>query len=135
MMKQAATTSRPSGAAAAPRHRRAAGGDEVVDQDDALALADGIRVDLHLVDAVFERIGDAHGFVRQLALLADRHEPGRELMRHGAAEDEAARLDARDLVDLRAPAQGCTSSSTERRKARASPSSVVMSRKMMPGFG
>jgi hypothetical protein len=33
------------------------------------------------------------------------------------------------------PAQGCTSSSTARRKARASPNSVVMSRNMMPGLG
>jgi len=33
------------------------------------------------------------------------------------------------------PAQGCTSASTARRNARASPSSVVMSRKTMPGFG
>ena len=33
------------------------------------------------------------------------------------------------------PAQGCTSSSTARRNARASPNSVVMSRNMMPGLG
>src|SRR5262249_36254263 len=37
---------------------------------------------------------------RQLALLADRHEAGRDLMRQRAAEDEAARLDAGNLVDL-----------------------------------
>ena len=40
--------------------------------------------------------------MRQLAFLADRHEAGRDLVRHRAAEDEAARLHARDLVDLRA---------------------------------
>jgi hypothetical protein len=55
-------------------------------------------------------------------------------VRDRAADDEAARLDACDLVDLGA-AQGCTSSSTARRNARALPSSVVMSRKTMPGFG
>ena len=33
------------------------------------------------------------------------------------------------------PANGCTSSSTARRNARASPSSVVMSRNMIPGLG
>ena len=33
------------------------------------------------------------------------------------------------------PAQGCTSSSTARRNARALPSSVVMSRNMIPGLG
>src|SRR5271166_5346391 len=40
--------------------------------------------------------------MRQLALLADRNKPGRKLMGDRATEDEAARLDARDLVDLRA---------------------------------
>jgi hypothetical protein len=59
-------------------------------------------MDLHLVGAVFERIGHAHGLVRELALLADRDEAGRCLMRHRAADDEAARLDARHLVDLAA---------------------------------
>ena len=103
MMKQAAMTLAPIWRRRLHgRDRRAAGGDEVVDEDDALALADGVGVDLHLVDAVFERIGDAHRLVRQLALLADRHEAGRELVRDGAAEDEAARLDARDLVGLSA---------------------------------
>ncbi len=84
------------------RHRCAAGGDEIVDQEDALLLADRVGVDLHFVDAVFERVGDANGFVRELALLADRHEAGGQLMCHGAAEDEAPRLDARDLVDAAA---------------------------------
>ena len=57
---------------------------------------------LDLVGAVFERIGHADRLVRQLALLAHRHEAGRELVRDGAAEDEAARLDAGDLGDLQA---------------------------------
>ena len=35
----------------------------------------------------------------QLALLADRHEAAAEFVRDGAAEDEAARLDAGDMVD------------------------------------
>ncbi len=33
------------------------------------------------------------------------------------------------------PAHGCTNSSMARRNARGLPSSVVMSRKIMPGFG
>ena len=82
--------------------RGAAGRDQVVDQDDAVALLHRVLVHLHLVEAVFQRIGDRHPLVRQLALLADRHEAGRDLMRHRAAEDEAARLDAGDLVDLHA---------------------------------
>ncbi len=35
----------------------------------------------------------------QLALLADRHEAGGQLVRDGAAEDEAPRLQPHDLVD------------------------------------
>src|SRR4030081_3184049 len=60
----------------------------------------GVGVHLHFIEAVFKRIGDPHGGMRQLASLAYRHEAGRALMRHRAAENEAARLDAGDLVDL-----------------------------------
>ena len=56
------------------RSRRATGGDEIVDQQYALALPDRILVHFHFVDAVFERVGDANRFVRQLAALADRNE-------------------------------------------------------------
>ena len=80
--------------------RGTAGGDEIVDQNDALAGKNGVGVHFHLVETVFQRIGDAHRGMRQLALLADRHKAGRDLMRHRAADDEAARLDAGDLVDL-----------------------------------
>src|ERR1035437_7370639 len=80
--------------------RGAAGGDQVVDQDHALAGMNGVGVHLHFIEAVFQRVGDAHGGMRQLAPLADRHEAGGDLMRYRAAENEAARLDARDLVDL-----------------------------------
>ena len=103
MTKQAASTSAPSWRSSfTARFRGAAGGDQIVHQDHALARDQRVVVHLDLVDAVFQRIGDAHALVRQLALLADRHEAGRDLMRHRAAEDEAARLDAGDLVDLHA---------------------------------
>ena len=103
MMKQAASTSAPICLKELDRGlRRAAGGDEIVDQDDALALRHGVLVHFHFVDAVFERIADGHALERQLALLADRHEAAGHLMRDGAAEDKAARLDAGDLVDLAA---------------------------------
>jgi hypothetical protein len=39
------------------------------------------------------------------------------------------------ILSIFMPAQGCTSSSTARRNARALPSSVVMSRNMTPFFG
>ena len=38
--------------------RRAAGGDEIVDQQHALALDQRVGVHLHLVDAVFQAVGD-----------------------------------------------------------------------------
>src|SRR5437870_8776491 len=60
----------------------------------------GIGMHLHFIEAVFQRVGDAHRGMRQLAAFADRHEAGGDLMRHRAAENEAARLDAGDLVDL-----------------------------------
>src|SRR5437764_961090 len=78
----------------------AAGGNQIVDEKHAVALADRIGVNLDRVDAVFERIflpDDARG---ELALLADRHEAAAEHMSYGAAEDEAARLDAGDKIDI-----------------------------------
>ncbi len=81
------------------RARRAPGGDQVVDQQDAVAGADGVGVDLDGVDAVFELIVLADGRPGQLALLADRHEADAELAGHSTAEYEAARLDADDVID------------------------------------
>ena len=58
-------------------------------------------MDLHLIEAVLERVGDAHGRVRQLALLADRDEARAEPVRHGAAENEAPGFDPGDPVHPR----------------------------------
>src|SRR5215469_12516503 len=55
---------------------------------------------LHLIEPVLEGVGDAHRGVRQLALLADRHESRLHLMRNRAAEYETPRLDAGDAVDV-----------------------------------
>jgi hypothetical protein len=82
----------------------ASGGDEIVDDDDVLASLDGVLVDLDAVRAVFERVVLADDVPRQLALLSHGDEAYRELMRDGAAQDEPARLDARDLVDANAGA-------------------------------
>ena len=75
--------------------------DQIVDQNHPFSFGDRVLVHLHVVEPVFERIGDRDRVVRQLALLADRHEARRQLMRDRAAQDEPARLDASDLVDLR----------------------------------
>ena len=112
----------------------AAGGDQIVHDDDGVAFLHRVGVDFDAVLAVFEIVILAQHAIGQLALLADRHEADAELMRHRAAENEPARLDARDLVDLHALV-GPTSSSTAARNARASPNRVVMSRNMIPGLG
>ena len=80
----------------------AAGGEQVVDQQDAFAGQDGIVVHLDHRLAVFQRVGLGDHRPGQLALLADRHEAGGELVRHRAAEDEAAGLEPDDLVEAHA---------------------------------
>ena len=79
--------------------RRATGRDQVVDEEDTGALMDRVGVDLDGVDAVFEAVVLTDRPPGQLALLADRYEAAAELVRDGATEDEAARLDADDVVD------------------------------------
>jgi hypothetical protein len=56
-------------------------------------------------------------------------------MRHRAADEVKPRASMPATLSILLPAHGCTSSSTARRNERASPSSVVMSRNRMPGFG
>ena len=60
------------------RRGGAAGGEHVVDDQDPLAGMDGVAVDLELVGAVLELVLLAGDRPRQLAGLADRHEPGAE---------------------------------------------------------
>ena len=83
----------------AGRGGRAAGGEHVVDDEDLLAGVDRVAVDLELVGAVLELVLLADDRPRQLARLADRHEPGTQAIGDRRGEDEAARLDADDAVD------------------------------------
>src|SRR5580658_3605120 len=78
------------------------GCDQVINQNDLRAGLHRVAVHLHLIEAVLQGVGNAYGGVWQLALLADGHEAGRQLVRHRAAEDEAARLDAGHVGDTRA---------------------------------
>src|SRR5215472_7391981 len=80
--------------------RRSAGRDQIIDKDDTVPLLYRVLVHFHLVQPVFQRIGDGNAFMRKLALLADRHETSGYLVRDRSAQDEAARLDAGNLVDL-----------------------------------
>ncbi|MNC85312.1 hypothetical protein D3C83_09030 [compost metagenome] len=81
------------------RRRRAAGREHVVDDEDLLARADGVLVDLERVLAVLEVVRFLEGLRWQLAGLADRYEARADAMRDGPAEDEPAALDADDRVD------------------------------------
>ena len=79
---------------------RAAGGEHVVDDEDALVGMDRVTVDLESVAAVLQLVLLADDRPRQLAGLAHRDEGGAEAIRHRSGEDEAARLDADDPVDV-----------------------------------
>ena len=79
---------------------RPAGREKIVDHNDARLLAERCLVHLELGNAVLGLVRDAVGLRRELAGLARRDEAGVEPRREGAAEDEAARLDADDRVDV-----------------------------------
>jgi len=78
----------------------AAGGEQVVDEDDALAALDGVEVNFEDVGAVFEIVSDAGDGRGKLAGLAHGDKAGVEAIGEGGAEDEAARLNAEDQIDL-----------------------------------
>ena len=79
----------------------AAGGEQVVHDEDAMAVADGVLVHLQGVGAVLQIVGDADAFGGQLLRLAHRHEAGAERVGERRGEDEAAGFDAEDDIDLR----------------------------------
>src|SRR5882672_1470482 len=82
--------------------RGAAGRDQIIHHDNVVALVHCIFVNLDPVHAIFQRVILAQHLPRKLSLFAHRHKTNRQLMRHGAAENEAARLDTRHLVDAHA---------------------------------
>ena len=106
------------------RERGAAGGDQVVDHEHALAAVDRVGVDLDAVGAVLERRSRRRSSCAgSLPALRTATKPGLERHRDRAAEDEAARLDAGDLVDADA-LEGAASCCT----ARAEPDRILEQR-------
>src|ERR1700704_4240462 len=79
---------------------RAAGGEEIIDDEHTSSRLDRILVHLEGRRAVLEVVLHADHVGRQLAELADRHEPDAELVGDRSREDEAAGLHADDGVDL-----------------------------------
>ena len=78
------------------------GRQHVVHDQDALALAERVRVHLETVLPVLEPVGHALGRARQLAGLARRDDADVELAREHRAEEKPARLDAEHLLGARA---------------------------------
>lgn len=81
----------------------AAGGEEVVDDEDALVLADGVGVNFEAVGAVFEFVADADGFAWELATFSDGDKASGEGLGDGGAEDEAAGFGTDDGGDSHSP--------------------------------
>src|SRR5215467_12288645 len=77
-----------------------AGREQVIHDEHALALADGVLMDGEHVAPVLELVFLLDHGARELALLPHGHETGPELLRQRAPEDEAARLHADHYVDL-----------------------------------
>src|SRR5207244_11508578 len=80
----------------------AAGGEHVVDDEDRVAGLEGVEVNLELSRPVFELILEGFGMPRELAGLAHGHQTGAQAVGHGRGDDEPARLDGDDLVDVTA---------------------------------
>src|SRR3954453_5511311 len=77
----------------------ATGREHVVDDQHPLTRCERVALDFDDRLAVFQRIRRLEGGAGQFALLAHRDEAGAEVVGHRRGEDEAARLDADDLVD------------------------------------
>ena len=81
------------------RAQRAAGREHIVDEQHPGAVGD-VVVRLDRGGAVLEVVGDGCRGPGQLAGLADRHQPHLRGDRDGAGEQEPARLDPGDDVEL-----------------------------------
>src|ERR1700675_3882384 len=85
------------------RGHRAARREEVVHDQDLLALGDGVLVDGEDITAVLELVLFLDHHRGELALLAHGHEARPDLSRQHPAEDETARLDTDHDVDRTLP--------------------------------
>jgi hypothetical protein len=97
--------------------------EQIIDNQNAVSLTDGIRVNFQRIGAVFQRVLFAKLLMRQLAGLAHGDEPGADCVRDRRSENVSACLDTDDVVDS-APDKPCLSFNNG-----------VMSRKRIPGIG
>ena len=79
------------------RCHRATGSQQVVDDQHLLPRLDRVVVDFDHGLPVFQLVLLLDGLRGQLALLADRHETNRQLMRNGPADDDTKPKDDRNM--------------------------------------
>src|SRR5579862_8366363 len=77
----------------------ASGGEQVVDNENFFAGADGVLVHFERVGAVFQCVIEFDSFGGELADFADGNESGVEAVGERGGEDEAAGLHAEDEID------------------------------------
>src|SRR3989338_5512340 len=82
------------------RRRSPAGGDQVVGYEDAGVRREGVPVDLQGIRAVLQLVARAVRLVGKLAGLAHDAEARAQFVSQGGADDEAARLDSQNDVNL-----------------------------------
>ncbi len=72
-------------------------GDEIVDHQDPVTRLEHVGMDLDRIDAVLKGVILPDRLARKLSLLAHRDETDAEFDRDARAENEASRLDPRDM--------------------------------------
>jgi hypothetical protein len=72
----------------------AAGGEEVVGDNDAMAVADSVAMDLKGVLTIFQIVRNRRALSRQLAWFAYRHEPCSKVIRQRGRKDKTTRFDS-----------------------------------------
>src|SRR5215207_1766453 len=82
------------------RSRRSTSREQVVVDEDSLPRRDRVGVELQCVEAVFERVLDAHGHPGELAGLAGRDEATVEAVGERRSEDEPPGLGPEDQIGL-----------------------------------
>ena len=83
------------------RFRRATGGQKIIHQQNPLPPLDRINVDLYFVGAIFEFVFLGECFPGKLALLANGHKSGPDLLGDRRTEDKSSGLHSGDVFDAR----------------------------------
>ena len=78
----------------------APGGEEVIDEDDAFAGAEGVDVHFANIFAVFEAVGDAVAGEGKFSRFADGDEADTEFVGDDGAEEETSGVDGDDFINL-----------------------------------